>query len=48
MFGVIALLITVATTILLAMGKTDIGLAGYVLAVVAVLIGVIPIMRAGG
>lgn len=47
-FGVIALLITIATTILLIMGKTDIGLAGYVLAVVAVLIGVIPIMRAGG
>ncbi len=47
-FGIIAVLITVATTVLLAMGKTDVGLAGYVLAVVAVLVGVVPIMRTGG
>lgn len=44
-FGIIALLITVAVTVLLLEGVTSIVAAGYILAVVAVVVGVVPILK---
>jgi hypothetical protein len=43
-FAVIALLATLAATGLLIAGVTDLGVAGYILAVVAVIVGVIPLL----
>ena len=42
-FGVIAILATAAATGLLIAGVTDLGVAGYIVAVVAVIVGVIPL-----
>ena len=41
--GLIALIATVTATILLALGVTDIGIAGYIVAAIAVIVGVIPL-----
>jgi hypothetical protein len=41
--GVIALLATAAATGLLVSGATDLGVAGYIIAVIAVIVGVIPL-----
>lgn len=42
-FGAIALIATGAATALLALNVTDVGIAGYILAVIAVAVGVIPL-----
>jgi hypothetical protein len=47
-FGVIALIATAAATVLVALGITGIGIAGYILAVIAVVAGVIPLFRSDG
>jgi hypothetical protein len=42
-FGVLALIATVTATILVTLSVTDLGIAGYILAVIAVVVGVIPL-----
>jgi hypothetical protein len=44
--GVIALLATIAATALLVSGITDIGIAGYVVAVISVIVGIVPLLSA--
>ena len=41
--GVVAVLVTVAATVLLITGTTDVGIAGYVLAVISIIVGAIPL-----
>jgi hypothetical protein len=42
--GLIALLATIAATALLVSGSTNIGIAGYILALISVIVGVIPLL----
>jgi hypothetical protein len=44
--GLIALLATIAATALLVSGITDLGIAGYVVAVISVIVGIIPLLSA--
>jgi hypothetical protein len=42
--GLIALLATIAATALLVSGATDVGIAGYIVAVISVIVGIIPLL----
>ena len=44
-FGVICLAATAAATVLLVLHVTDIGVAGYLVAVLAIVVGIIPLLR---
>jgi hypothetical protein len=46
--GILGKAIAAFATALLIAGKTDLGLAGYALAVVAVILAALPLMRSGG
>jgi hypothetical protein len=44
--GLIALLAMIAATALLIFGVTDLGIAGYIIAVISVIVGIIPLLSA--